>query len=650
MGQIQSIDPGPFQVPISEEHNPGESPIYRNMHCFVENGGNFISSFRCQPESFTPLDVLKGSSVRFANCDCSGERIRNEDGTFGPYVYMSYKDFYEQCLEFGRGLSTLFPERGSKIGIYSTNSRWWQTTAFGSWSIGDIIVPVYDSLGHNAALHIIKHSDCSGIVCNVTKLENAIDLANQVDSIKCLIVMSDKIPENCPQCNCPILTCQDILEKGRESKTENVFAEPDDDAVIMYTSGSTGTPKGCMLTHRNIVAGSAGLGNVNGGGDPRDTFLSFLPLAHIYALSVELMMYAQGIRVGFATGGVKELMDDIKALQPTAMIAVPRILNKITDVMKAKIDQLPSWKRVLVNWAIKEKTERVKRNEPYSLAFDAILFSQFRGALGGKLRLIVSGGAPIQADVFDFLLATVTPNIIQGYGLTETSAGLAVQQMPVSDPSAVGPCTIACEVKLRAVQGTNYDPNSSVLPAGELLVRGPIVFKGYYKQPEETEQVFVDGWFATGDICTITDQRQLKIIDRAKQLVKLSQGEYISLTSLSEQYGRAKDTEFVYVYANSTYDRPMAVVVPTKEKMDQYQKQGIEDICNSKVVYDEMLQNLRDVHEKYNMRGFERINKILIETDTPTVQNGLLTAALKPVLNKLKEKYEPRLTQLYNQK
>jgi long-chain acyl-CoA synthetase len=636
-------------VPTDQPHEEDESPIYRNIHCYHENGGQLIPTFRSQPEARTVIDLFAGSAITYADEDCMGERIKNPDGTVGPYVYISYAEVFKRVLAFGRALIDLGLKRGDRVGIYSSNSMWWQITAFGAYSVGLVIVPVYDSLGPTAAEYIINQSGLRVIVTSEFKFPNSVELTSKCESIEHIVVMGE-IPSDFENPGLSIQTCQQLLDKGFQSTTKNEFSGPDDLGVIMYTSGSTGKPKGCMLSQSNIVAGSTGLGNVNMSASPSDTFLSFLPLAHIYAMSVELMLYAQGGRIGFTRGQVKYLLEDIQAMQPTILIVVPRVVNKIVDGMKAKLAKQNKYLQKFINYVIADKAEKTKKNIPHSLLLDAILFKDFRAALGGRIRLIVSGGAPILPDIFTFLCATVTPNIIQGYGLSEVSAGLAVQEMPVIDPMAVGPVSIACECKLRRVEGTDYDPNpppeSGKRPAGELLVRGPILFQGYYGEPKLTEEAHLNGWFLTGDICEVTPFNQLRIIDRAKQLCKLSQGEYISLTTLTDYYSMTKDVEFIYVYGSPQHEYPVAVVVPTREKLKIWEENGIDS--QSKQAHDELAANLLEVFTERKMRGFERITKFIIEPNQPTIENGLLTPSLKPQFASWKRKYEKQLLELFN--
>ncbi|KAH0792240.1 AMP-binding enzyme family protein [Histomonas meleagridis] len=645
MGNVQSIDIPPICIPTDEETGPDESPVYRNIHCYVENGGQLIKTYRNQPESETPIDILRVSATKYADCDCVGERERDQDGNVGPYKYISYSEFYKRVLAFGRGLLELGLNRGDRIGIYSNNSIYWQMACFGAQSVGIISVPIYDSLGKDAAQFIVNHAEVKVIFTSLFKLANTLKIIPVTPTVTNIVVMSDKIPPS-TECSLPICTCKDILEKGYASSAKNNFVKPEEVAVIMYTSGSTGDPKGCVLTGGNIVAGSTGLGCVNLSLNTKDTFLSFLPLAHIYGMAVELMMYTHGTRVAFAQGPTNVLLDDIQAMQPTIIVSVPRILNRIAEGMKAKIDKLPFVLKKILYLTIPWKAGFLKRNEPHSLLLDSILFKDFRAAVGGKIRLIVNGGAPIMKDVFEFLQATITPNIIQGYGLTEVCAGLAVQELPVFDPLTVGASSIACEVKLRKYG--DYSPQHDP-PEGELLVRGPIVFKGYYKQPELTQEAFDGEWFKTGDICRYTKERQIQIIDRAKQLVKLSQGEYISLTTITDYYSNADCVSFIYIYADSNHDYPLAVVFPKKEKIKEWEARGITDVTQSEVVKKEIVDSLLAVHKEMGMRGFERITNIIVETDEPTVENGFLTPSMKPQLGKLKNKYSAVMDELYRQ-
>lgn len=646
MFKVHHLDVEPICVPIEGTEEEGLSKIYINNHIIHENGGEFIATFRSAPDARTMYQIIKTSTVKHADLPSVGEREQLDGDKATDYKYITYSQFLAQIEAFGRGLLELGLKPGDKVGIYSSNCIYWTTTLFACSYTGMTVVPIYDSLGPGAAEYILNHAEVKALVCSEYKSKTAVELLSKAEHLKCLITMAKTVPAGETE-KVKFHTCQDVINLGKESKIQTTPSTPDGVAVIMYTSGSTGTPKGCVLLESNVCSGAGGFAMLGVSATTTDTYLSFLPLAHIYALVCELIVLNQGSKIGYARGPIKYIMDDIQTLRPTMMTAVPRILNRVYDAMQAKINEKPKFVQKLLRAAISLKAHCLAKDARPSLILDNFLLNNFRNALGGRIRLIVNGGAPIMKNVFEFICSAITPNIIQGYGLTETSAGVAVQEAPATDPTTVGQCGLSCQVRFRKVEGTDYDAKGE-FPTGELLVKGPIVFQGYYKQPELTKEVLQDGWFATGDVCTLTHEKQIKIIDRAKQLVKLCQGEYISLTNLSEQYGRATKITFIFVYANSQYDRPVALVIPKREIIEKYISKGVKeaDIPKNAEIQAELIENLSEQYKANGMRGFEKIDRILIDTVEPSVDNGLLTPSLKPQFNSIKKKYEAQLLEL----
>ena len=641
MGQEQSLT---RSIVVSDNNDPNESPIYRHSATVTENGGRLISTFRCSPESLTTCDLLRVASIKYKNCRALGERERLPDNKFGSYHWITYSQFYTNVMSFARGLSTLGLQPGDRVGIYSVNCSWWQTTAYACHCSSLVAVPIYDSLGPGSAEYIIKHSECVAVIVNPSQLKALQSVLPSSPSVRHVLVIGDFDATTAGTVE--LCSCQSVLERGRDVDVQLREPEPDDLSLIMYTSGSTGKPKGCLLTHRNLIAGATGLGCLGCSITTSDVYFSFLPLAHIYAMGVELIMVAQGASIGFFSGSVRNLIDDLGALQPTIICGVPRVWNRIAQTMKQKISELPRFKRMLVEATLRFKGRCLHSGRPHSLLLDALVLAPFRKSLGGRVRLIVSGGAPILPDVYEFLIAAITPNIVQGYGLTEVAASIAVSEIPQLSSKANGCVSQTSEVKLRKVEGLLYDPRGEVI-AGEILVRGPHVFKGYYKDQALTDEVIdKDGWFATGDVGVINGDGYVEIVDRAKQLVKLSQGEYISITMLTDIYSTTPGVRNIYVYANSHHDAPLAVVVPDEALIEKWKSAGITEFKGSKAAADEVLGLLRETAVANNLRGIERIAAVLLDDKEFTVDNGLLTPSMKLQWKSLAAKYEGALLEL----
>ena len=634
-------DPLPARCEIWEpSSNEDESPVYIN----TTNGGKYMSHYSARPDVETTTEVLDSSVVIYGDHDCFGERKVNIDGSFGPYEWINYKQFQQFSKGFGIGLSQLGIEAGDRVGIYSVNCSWWQYTQFACHYIGAIPVPVYDSLGPGAAKYIVNHSGCKAIVVHPFNVKKILEFLDETELKKVILMKQDEsITDE------RFTTCEKVYQNGFKSIDSFQFPQlkGDDVAMIMYTSGSTGNPKGCVLTHMNIIAGGNGLGGNGTSVTHTDTFFSFLPLAHIYELASQMTLICQGAAIGFYSGSIKNMVSDIQALKPTIMCGVPRVFNKLYEAMTSKIEKLPSITKFLVKKSIELKRNSLLNDKPQSLLLDALIFTPFRDSLGGRIRLIVSGGAPIAPDVYELIRAVITPNIIQGYGLTEVSAAACVQQKNATKNSmAVGPISIIADLKFRRVPDMDYNPKGD-LPSGEIMIRGPGIFKEYYKDPEQTKSVMFDGWFATGDIGKMLPDGTIQIIDRVKQLVKLSQGEYLSLTYITDIYSKAKGVEYIYVYADSMHNHPIAVVIPTKKIIKEWEAQGFKDVCNNQQCKKEIIENMRIVAENTKLRGFERISYIILDDYEFTVENGLLTPSQKPKLSSMKNKYENKLLELY---
>lgn len=630
-------------VPYSPPENDGESPVYISSSRLKENGGIPITTFRNCPEANTLTKLLDTSTVKYGDKDGFGERILNSDGTYGDYKFLSYKEFHQQCLYLAAGMREVGLKKGDSVGIYSYSSVMWQMIFYACQYSGLIPVPIYDSLGPGSAKYIINHAECKAIFTIDSKLEAA-EAACVDSTVQNIFIITKRDIDSEEKIH---KTATDVIEIGKRNfeKFEIVNPSPDDVSIYIYTSGSTGNPKGCILLQKSLIAGSAGLGNVDFSIASTDVYFSFLPLAHVYEMCVQTLMIAQGVAIGYYTGNIKNLMNDIGKLQPTIMCSVPRVFNRVCQAMNEKINKLPWPLPSFINWSINSKNNALVEKRPISL-LNEILFSKFRSVLGGRIRLIVSGGAPILPEVYKMIRSTISTNIIQGYGLTEISAGGSVQYVGSNNPGDVGVVCISMDMKLRNVPGFDYNPLGSP-PTGEILFLGDSLFRGYYKNPQITDEVLQDGWFATGDVGMITEEGHLQIIDRVKQLVKLSQGEYLALSTLTEQYQETEGVDFIYIYADSHHNAPVALVVPSQSKIKEWEDKGITNFKESNEARLEIIDLLNKKAKELGLRGFERIADIAFDDVPFTTDNGLLTPSQKPQFKSLYSKYASILVQVY---
>lgn len=593
-----------------------ESPIYRNRMIFEENGGILMKTFRCQPKSFTLYSLLKGSSDLYDNRKCLGERTISSNGFYGKYSWISYREFFSRVLSFSKSLIAIGAKEGDKIGIIGSNSIWWQIACYAITSISAVCIPIPNMIGDNAIKHIINETEINICVVDKEFIQKYIQISTFCTTIKTSILISTDMDLLNGMLNHRIIKIEDMMVIGETTHYMFKDPEPNTTAVIIYTSGSSGLPKGCVLSHGNLIAGAAGYSHIGCSITYDDILVSYLPLSHIYEFIIEIIMIAQGASIGFFTGSAKRLMEDIKVLRPTIICGVPRFWNRITEAIIKEINSYSLFQKSIHNFAIMWKSEALRSYMHTSFLCDYFIFRNFSNALGGRVRLIVSGGAPLMPSVYDILRVTITPNIVQGYGLTEASGCVSLQQLPSTKSSSVGHVSASTEIKLKSVTGLMYNPRGHPV-SGEIFVRGPCIFKGYYKDDSLTQGIISkDGWLATGDIGQITDDGCLQIIDRISNHIKLSRGEYISVTNLTEILNGVDGVKNLFIYVDPHHDSPAAVVIPSEKMIALWKSRGITNVTESTSASEEMRSLLNHVLDEHNCRNFEKISAVIINLDS----------------------------------
>lgn len=642
------------EVPLVPLHNQspileGPEQIHVSKFYKESKNGNFISYI--SEDAQTLYETFRKGAYESNNGPCLGWR----ESLTSPYSWINFNETLLRAKNFGSGLIDIGIQPRQLVGIYSQNRPEWVLFEQGAYCYSLVVVPLYDTLGPDACAFIIKQTDMSTVIVDDDKKANLL-LDKAPRGLKKLIAIQpvrSGTLQRAKNRGVDIHTFDEIEKLGAQSDHPEVPPTPDDICTICYTSGTTGNPKGVTLTHRNVVAGVCAVLLQLGEHRPRvnDVMMSFLPLAHMLERCCENGMYYSGGCVGFYSGDIKELTNDLKALRPTVMPAVPRLLNRVYDKIHTEVSN-SAVKRMLFNMAIKSKEGEMKRGIiRKNSIWDKIVFRKVQEAFGGNLRLMVVGSAPLAGNVLTFIRCALGCLVVEGYGQTECTAPITCTVQGDSVPEHVGP-PVSCNcIKLVDVPEMEYFASEN---QGEICVKGANVFLGYYKDPERTaETIDPNGWHHTGDVGMWLPNGTLKIIDRRKHIFKLSQGEYIVPEKIENIYIRSQYVEQVFVYGESLKSCIVAVVVPDVDVLKSWAVENnipgtLTVLCNNTKVKDLILNDMLTWGKQVGLKSFEQVKDIYLHPDPFSVQNGLLTPTFKSRRPQLKSYFKPQLEDMYS--
>ncbi|KAI5302854.1 long-chain fatty acid-CoA ligase, partial [Ascosphaera pollenicola] len=584
----------------------------------------------------------------------------------GHYTWLSYIQYDELVHQLASGLRHIGLDANKMVHLYAPTSMRWLALASAAGSQSIPIVTAYDSLGDEGLTHSINQTKTSAIFLDPALLPTLIKTFPKIDSIKTVIyddsnnnvptTQIDEIHEKFPDVR--IISFTELQEMGKNDPFEPVPPKPETLLCIMYTSGSTGPPKGVPLTHKNVIAAMAGVdaivGYVLG---PKDTFMTYLPQAHILEFMVENICLYWGCTMGYGSpktisdASVRNCKGDIAELAPTIMIGVPAVYEAIKKGIVGKVNHAGGFAKSLFWKSVSIKSWLIEHHWPGSGIIDALVFKKVKQATGGRLRVMLNGGGPISRDTQHFLSMLLGP-MISGYGLTETSAVGAINDPNAWTCDALGEIPLCAEIKLVDFPDAGYFSNSHP-PQGEVWIRGPSVTSGYWQNPEETKEAFSGEWFMTGDIGEIDRYGHLRLIDRKKNLVKTLNGEYIALEKLESIYRSCPVVSNICVYAAQDQARPIAIVVPVEGVLQKYAREnGIEEKTIESLVHNETIQKiaLRDLQtfgHQGNLKPFEIIVGVVLSDEDWTPQNGFISPAQKLQRKKILTHYQKEVNRAY---
>jgi len=662
----------------------GDDPSHRVDPKFKGN-----LSTKAEPECDT-LHAIASRSFRIhsdKNCTATREYLgmhKPNVKKFGATKYKTFEMMQSESLRFGAALRKAglvsAPEVATldaidtpcSIAIFENTCSDWLASTLGAFSQGMIVTTIYATLGIDAVADAIQEGVIPAIVCNKRNVKQIVDKLHVMPSIKTIIYTNDQVgPDDVidlpkAPAGIQITSFDDFVASGDIIAFPVTPPKPSSMAVLMYTSGSTGKPKGVVIAHAQLAAGISALSNYFDLAAGVDVALGYLPLAHILELLSEFTMIHYGVLICYAdpktlttkgaypTGALEEF-------SPTIMAGVPKIWDVIKKGVEAKVNASSPVAKFLVQTAFQARTFAINHGYDTPL-FKALVFKKFSKVVGGRLRLALSGGGPLNNEVQIFIRTCFGCPMFQGYGLTETCALLSLQPPDDLRPGIVGFPVSSAEVRVISTPeikdkqslpylstDTHDVHGNKIFGRGEIQTRGNSVSLGYYKMQEKTDEVYSkDGWFSTGDIGQFMSDGSIRIVDRVKNLVKLSGGEYIAIENMEMVYGNSPFVDAVNggicCYGDGEMDRPVALMQLNKlAAMNWASDNGIsgsyEEVMASKELNLAVLTNMRKEAVKGGLSNIERIVGICFLSTPWTPENGCLTAANKLERRKVIESF-----------
>jgi long-chain acyl-CoA synthetase len=558
--------------------------------------------------------------------------------THSGWQAISASDLYQRTVGTAKCLQSWGVQRGDRVAILSENRPEWAIADFATLLIGGAVVPIYATLTADQCLFVLRHSGAKVVFCSTPAQLEKIQAIRHETQLEQVVLMEGDIPAGVHAMK-PIMAAGPY-ERDQQFDTAAHAVTRDDLCTIIYTSGTTGTPKGAMLTHGNLASNlDASLEAFEFDPDAGELSVSFLPLSHITARHVDYAEFHHGITIAYCPD-INDLPKILQEVRPTLFVAVPRVYEKIYNEVQKQVST--GVKRRVYRWAVsigeRHITEilagKVPKSSAWALA-NKLVFSKIIERMGGKVRIFISGGAPLGRELGEWY-AKVGIRINEGYGLTETSPVIALNSPSAYKLGTVGRILPNIEVK--------------IADDGEILVKGPSVFTGYWNMPEETKNAFDGEWFKTGDVGNIDPDGFLTITDRKKDLIKTSGGKFIAPQPIeSSLKANALISEAAVIGERRRF--PSVVIAPSLPVLQDWARQnGIAYNSHEELVADPRIQALYEGivnGVNNNLAQFEKLKRFIVLPEELSVNDGTLTPTLKLRRRKVEERYRELIEKMY---
>ena len=626
---------------------------------------------------------------KYKDRPCLGRRLKTGENEKGEpiyenkYTYFSSNEVYNMCLNFAKNIHEKKSELIHKdtynginfdlIGIFAKNCTEWVVSDLGCQMDTITTCTLYATLGPNAFKFICEQTQIKTILVSPDLVKMLCELKQKfnLENLKYAILFdlttncdSEKVLNELQKAGFIAYSFKKdfIKENNNISESDLKISNPDTIMTICYTSGTTGDPKGVMLSQRNLISVLETV--IDGGDIPVDGYaahISFLPLAHIFERMVICGFMGIGGKVGFISGSVRTtLMDDIKIFGPTLLFTVPKVLLTIRNKVFEGFNKLPGWKKKLAYMAYNTKLENYKKYGIVTHAFyDILVFKKIREMFGNRIKTVLCASAPLRKELADDFKVFLSVPVVEGLGMTELSGSPFCTNYNDYTNFTAGGVNWGARLLLKSVPDLGYTINDEIegikCPAGEMCLKGPVVFHGYYKNDEENKKCFdEEGYFHTGDVGRLYPNygNGLRIVDRVKEIFKLSQGEYIIPAKLESVYTKSIFVNQIMIYGNPTKNNIIAIIIPDKKKCAEALNITIDDLVkdNENIKLKELFINdFNKLAIEAEFNGLEKVKCVLIDFEEFTNSNNLLTPTMKIIRKNVEIKYKERIDNLYEQ-